>query len=156
MTPNKDPHAPSIVQRLRALLALPVVSQFLRFLMVGGTATIVHTGVLYLLVQFGHLKPFLATSIGFCCGVTVSYILNSHFTFKTGIALNFRFLRFLAVTGVGFLLNSVIFTTLHNAGVMYLLAQLTATAIVVFWNFFGSRLLVFFGHSQDKGSKPQP
>ncbi|GGZ24084.1 MULTISPECIES: GtrA family protein [Asticcacaulis] len=147
-----DPVTQPLLHRIMTILALPMVGQFARFLLVGATATVTHSLILFLLVEYAHLKPQIGNAIGFCGGVTVSYILNSRFTFRAkagapaGNAANFRFVRFLGVTGIGFCLNGLLFGLFHNMGLHYLAAQLMATAIVVFWNFFGSRLLVFFHH----------
>jgi putative flippase GtrA len=151
-----DPVTQPMLHRIMTLLARPMVGQFARFLMVGATATLTHSLILFLLVEYAHLKPQIGNAIGFCGGVTVSYILNSRFTFRAGAEAgnkaSFRFARFLGVTGIGFFLNSLLFNLFHNMGLHYLVAQLMATAIVVFWNFFGSRLLVFFRHPHKTGS----
>jgi putative flippase GtrA len=51
--------------------------------------------------------------------------------------------KFGLLAGTGLLLNAAIMRLMVGAGVHYLLAQLCATAVVLFWNFIGNSLWTF-------------
>jgi len=129
------------------LLARPIVRQFLRFATIGGIATIVHYALMIALVEWGGLAPLIATSIGFGVGAVISYTLNRRFTFDHRPAFGRGLIVFLCVFFVGLGINGVIFSVLHgpSVGLPYIVAQAIATGVVLIWNFFGARLVVFRG-----------
>lgn len=120
-----------------------LVRQVARFAVVGVIATAVHYGVLIALVEFGHAKPVLATTIGYCVGIVVSYALNRRFTFASDAPVASSFAKFALLYGIGMVLNGAIVGGLIGAGAHYLVAQVTATAIVLVWNFLGARYVAF-------------
>lgn len=121
-----------------------IVRQVLTFAAVGALATLVHYAILVVLVEFGHATPVIATTVGYCVGIVVSYTLNRRYTFDARHApLATTFLKFLLLYGIGALLNGAIVAALVGAGLWYLLAQIVATGLVLIWNFLGARFLVF-------------
>lgn len=129
---------------IRRFAAHDVVRQFLRFAVVGAMATAVHYSVLIALKEMFHVPLVVATSVGFLVGALVSYVLNRRFTFSVRPAFGLGLVKFLAALGVGLLLNGAIVGFLaHEAQIPYMIAQLAATGLVLFWNFASTRLLVF-------------
>lgn len=121
-----------------------LLRQFLTFVVVGVIAAVAHYGVLILLVELGGMAPVIATLWGFLAGAAVSYALNRHFTFRSHRPHRAAAPRFLLVSVVGFVLNGVVMWVLNEQwGVQYLLAQVIATLIVLFWNFSVNRLWTF-------------
>lgn len=129
------------------LMARPIVRQFLRFATIGGLATIVHYAIMIALVEWANVAPIVATSIGFGVGAVISYTLNRRFTFEHRPAFGRGLFVFLCVFFVGLCINGLIFTVLHgpSVGLPYIIAQGIATGVVLIWNFFGARLVVFRG-----------
>lgn len=118
--------------------------QVLRFAVVGVIATAVHYSILTALVEIGHVNKIAATTIGYVFGTIVSYVLNRRFTFEArGTPVMKSFAKYALLYGIGALLNAAIFGALVQAGLYYLLAQVIATGIVLFWNFLGARFVVF-------------
>lgn len=131
-------------ERLKQLLNHTLVRQIGRFALVGVVATAVHYAILVALVEIGHVAPVIATTIGYCAGIVVSYTLNRRFTFQdTSAPVASSFAKFVVLYGVGALLNGAIVATLIAANASYLLAQIVATGIVLFWNFLGARFVAF-------------
>lgn len=58
------------------------LERFLRFALVGGLATLVHFGIMVLLVETGML-PLLATATGALLGALASYVLQRRFAFRS-------------------------------------------------------------------------
>jgi putative flippase GtrA len=121
----------------------PTVRQFVRFAMVGVVATAVHYGVLIALVELAGMGVVLATSLGFLSGAVVSYGLNRWLTFVTTQPVGVGFVKYVTALSVGLVLNAGIVALLQHYGLAYLVAQVIATSVVLFWNFGASRLLVF-------------
>jgi len=118
--------------------------QVLRFAVVGVIATATHYSILTALVEIGHVNKIVATTIGYAIGTIVSYVLNRRFTFDArGTPVVKSFAKFAVLYGVGAFLNAAIFGALVHAGLFYLIAQVIATGIVLFWNFLGARYIVF-------------
>mgnify|MGYP001014430827 CR=1 FL=1 len=121
----------------------PVIRQFLTFASVGLVATLAHYGVLIALVEGLRAPVVAATSCGFLAGASVSYALNQRLTFKARPALMAGFAKFALVGLVGAGFNALIVGGLTRLGLHYLLAQMAATGLVLFWNFYASRRFVF-------------
>ena len=127
-----------------------ILRQFLTFSGVGLVAAVAHYGVLIAFVEGFGMAPVIATLWGFLAGAAVSYVLNRRYTFRSDRPHRAAAPRFLAVSTGGFLLNGIVMWVLNETwGVPYLLAQVVATAIVLFWNFSANLLWTFRSGSDD-------
>lgn len=131
------------VERLKQIGAHPVARQFLRFAAIGAVATAVHYAILIALVEGAGMDLLPSTSIGFIAGAVVSYTLNRRYTFETSQSFGRGLAMFIAVGFVGLGLNGLIVSLLARAGLLYILAQMIATGLVLIWNFAAARLVVF-------------
>lgn len=120
-----------------------IAGQFLRFTAVGAVATAVHYVILIALAELAGVDPVIGTVCGYGVGAVVSYSLHRVFTFGVRPAYARGFVKFLAVIGVGAVINTAIVAFLIAHGQHYLIAQVIATALVLVWNFTASRLVVF-------------
>lgn len=121
-----------------------LLGQFATFSAVGAAAAVGHYGVYIGLVAGAGADPVPATMAGFVLGAAMSYALNYRFTFRSAKRHREALMKFLAVAGVGFLLNSLIVGVLTGPAAMhYLLAQVIATGSVLVWNFGANRLWTF-------------
>ena len=136
---------------------IPVILQFLKFVMVGFANTAVDFGILNLLMAMTGIYSgkhiFFLNSISFMIAVIHSYLWNKFWTFKvkkTDAAK--EFLQFLIVSVVGLLING---------GIVYMIttwlqpmfgvnevfwanaAKIAATIISLIWNFVGYKFIVF-------------
>jgi putative flippase GtrA len=122
---------------------LTVFGEFLRFAAVGMVATIVHYSILIVLVELAHEQLVPSTSVGFVFGAVVSYTLNRRITFSHQPHFGRGLLKFVAVGAVGLGINALIVAGLARAGLLYIVAQMAATGVVLMWNFAVSRLVIF-------------
>lgn len=137
---------------------LPPLAQFGKFAAVGLSSTAIDFGVLNILsLTTGITAGFILGGVnipGFGVAVLNSYFWNKFWTFKAGgnRGVFQDFPKFLAVSLVGLLLNSgiIILTTTYTSPFFGLssqthlnMAKVMATVLVLFWNFFGLKFLVF-------------
>ena len=128
-----------------------VSNKFIRFAGVGVFGTAAHYLVLVLMVESLGARPVFASCAGFLVGALVNYSLNYRFTFQSNRRHRKALPRFYLVATVGFILNAVIMMWLaEKLGLPYILAQITATGLVLVWGFTANSLWTF-GHA---GAKP--
>lgn len=117
--------------------------RFVRFTAVGGIATAIQYALLILLVRGFGMAPTPASSIGFALSAGVNYLLNYRFTFRSNRPHGPAAAKFALLAGTGLLINAAIMHVLTGMGVYYLIAQVCATGVVLFWNFIGNSLWTF-------------
>lgn len=128
---------------IQKFAASPLGQQLLRFAIAGVMATAAHYSVLIALIELGRVAPVIATTLGYCVGILVSYLINRRYTFKSEAPFASSFPKFAAFYGIGMFLNGAIFAALMSLGAWYLAAQIVATALVMIWNYVGARFVAF-------------
>jgi putative flippase GtrA len=118
-------------------------SRLARFALVGGIATVIQYAILVLLVRGFAVAPTPASSIGFVLSAIVNYRLNYRYTFRSNRAHGPAAAKFALLAGSGLLINAGIMHVMVGAGVQYLIAQVCATGVVLFWNFVGNSFWTF-------------
>lgn len=115
-----------------------------RYLVVGGAAGVVDTGLVYLLGYRLHVNSFVSVAVAFLVGCAVNYagcvllIFQSSHPYRTELA------TFLAVSAVGLAINELVIYLLYSRmGVPILTAKVIAVAVAMLWNFALRRALVF-------------
>ena len=128
-----------------------MIKQFLCFAGVGAVGTSAHYLVLVFSVEMLSIDPVLGSILGFLVGAVVNYILNYHITFKSNRSHYEAGPKFLLTAIVGGLVNFLIMTLLiKKHSLNYLMSQLIATAVVLFWNFIVAKIWVFNEHKLKK------
>ena len=118
--------------------------KFAFFATVGAITTGMQYVILILAVELLRADPVVSSCAGYLISAVVSYLLNYHFTFKSDHSHFGAATRFAIVSGTGLLLNGVImYCLVHSLHMVYIVAQVVATAIVLLWNFLGSALWAF-------------
>jgi len=118
--------------------------QFIKFCMVGVTNTGVDFAIFLLLTRILDFHYLIANVFAFLISVTNSYLLNRIFTFKSKQAKKMEYLTFFSVMIVGLLLAELILS--FCVEILHLedfYGKIAATAVVMFWNFFGSKHFAF-------------
>ena len=122
----------------------PVPWRFARYASVGIVGTTAHYVVLIGLVQGSGLHPVPASTAGAVLGTLVNYALNYHFTFNSSRSHRRAFPRFVAVAGVGVLINAAVLALSIDAlGLNYLVGQVIATGVVLLTGFLANHRWTF-------------
>ncbi len=139
------------------------VRQFVKFGIVGASSTVINLAVLYLVLRLLHGHRYISATIAFLVSVGNGYYWNKRWTFKEAQAkaVSTQFTQFVLVNLVGLLLDWLVIYListpleheLHHLQaawpadkierVAVLAAQLVATGVIVFWNFFANRFWTF-------------
>jgi putative flippase GtrA len=135
---------------------VPALFQFIKFGLVGVGNTAVNFGVVNAFVYFSGITKgpwvILYSAVAFVVALCNSYYWNSQWSFKSTGKRNFKeFVIFAVVTLFGLAINSLIVFAVTKinppfgvSGKLWInIANLIATLVVMFWNFFGFKLFVF-------------
>jgi putative flippase GtrA len=121
-----------------------LINQILRYIVVGGFGTIAHYVILITAVEVLSIAVTIASTLGFCVGAIVNYILNYHFTFSSTKTHISAAPRFFLIALIGACLNLLVIYLLTTIlELHYLLSQIIATVIVLFWGFFANKFWTF-------------
>jgi putative flippase GtrA len=105
-----------------------VRGRFGGYALVGAAGTLLHW-LLYAALVMAAVAPVIATTVGAVAGACLNYWLNRRLVFRTRDQPLRRLARFMAVAGIGMLINTFVVGLLHGINVW--LAQLCATALVL-------------------------
>lgn len=124
-----------------------LISQILRFGLVGILSTLVHVAVLVIGVEVFFLASQIANVLAFIVALSVGFTLNRTVTFsgQAHLELGGQYVRYFAVALVGYFLNSmallIVEDVFHQS---YLWALLVMVFIVPFIVFYLLRKFVFY------------
>lgn len=118
--------------------------QFGRFLSVGAVNALLGLLVIYAAKWFFGAGDVLANLIGYGVGMTVSFVLNSRWTFDFTGAWKPAFLRFIAVSTVAYAANLLtVLVAIRQFDVNGYLAQALGIPVYTLTVFLASKYLVF-------------
>jgi putative flippase GtrA len=119
-------------------------SEPVRFLMAGGLATAVQYVLLVFLVELSILAPVAASLVSYLIAALGNYLLNYYFTFASNANHRVALARFLTVAGVGFSANGgIMYVGTEYLQFHYLAVQISATLIVLVWNFLAHKFWTY-------------
>ena len=140
----EDPSAASI-PRHRLVLG----HQATAFLLVGVASYLVDISVLYVCHGQARLALWLATSIGYFCGLLANFGLNRVVTFRSSSPLHYQLMRYVVLLVANYLVTLAMVTGLTAAGSPYLVSKTICVALLAIVNFFAYRHWVFADDSDD-------
>ncbi len=120
--------------------------QFFRYIFVGGASFVADSGLLFIITEAG--LPYLISGvISFTFGLAVNYILSKLLVFSNkteGAERNREIAVFaiVAVCGLG-ITEGLMWLFTEKIGLWYMLSKVIAAGIVLFWNFFMKKLLLY-------------
>ena len=120
--------------------------QYIRYIVVGGSAFVVDVALLYVFTEYFHWHYLLSATASFIIGAVYNYFLSIAWIFPTRIFQNKKiellFFIFIGVTGLGLNIFIIHFATawldLH-----YLLSKGVSGILVFSWNFALRRRFLF-------------
>jgi len=125
-------------------IASEIATQFTKFLMVGGLATVLHYVVLFIATGVYVIDAVIGSGLGALTGALLGFILNFHYTFSSRKTYLGTSIRYLFVFAIGLTLNLfLMFVLAKIASIHYFYAQLATTSVVLIWNFFANRKWTF-------------
>lgn len=110
-------------------------SSFLRFLLVGGSATLFHYTIMAALIYFQNITAGVASATGYTLSIFYNYYANAHFTFGGSHSHARSLPRFFFTALVGLGINQIVLLTGINFSMPIVIAQLIGTATVLVWNY---------------------
>ena len=129
---------------------LQIGKQVLRYGIVGLTGTVLHIGVLVLLVEQFRLPALLASSLGFLVVLVVSFLLNRYWTFRSCGAVSVEFAKYSVTCVFGFVLNfSIMFFFVDVLHWHYVIGQMMVIFVIPASNFLLSRYWCFRVRNKD-------
>lgn len=119
------------------------MQRIVRFLLVGGAATLLQYVLLIIGVQLGLGPVSLVSGAAFLMSAVFNFFASRSFTFGSDAPVGPASLRFMAMVASGAALNTAVMEAMVRASQHYLVSQLVATAIVLIWNYLVSSRWVF-------------
>jgi putative flippase GtrA len=114
--------------------------RFIKFLGVGGAATLIQYGILIGMVELFQSSALVGSTVGYIVSGIFNYTLNYYFTFTSTAKHGHAASRFIVVAAVGLALNSsLVFLLTDLLSVYYIVSQIVATGVVVIWNFIAHK-----------------
>lgn len=121
--------------------------QFFRYVFVGGIATVVDWGILFLLTDFARIHHLISAVIAFTGGLITNFFLSRLLVFKANEARVNAAMEFLSYTLIGIIglgITELILFLLTDCGQLhYMLSKVIATVIVLAWNYIARKLIVY-------------
>ena len=114
------------------------MKKIIRFIVVGGIATIIDFVCLYIFKEFLNFNVILANTLSFIISVTYNYIASITWVFDTNKNKNkkIQFILFIIFSIVGLIINNIILYILTDKlNIYYLISKVVATLIVMIFNF---------------------
>lgn len=126
--------------------------QFFRYCFVGGIATVVEGGALWLIQHFlfketGGFFVYVSQGIAFVLGLIANFILSKLFVFqekseKTNAAGEFAAYAVIGI--VGLLIKELLLWVFHvQIGIHYMLVWVISTMIVLIWNYAARKIALY-------------
>lgn len=123
-----------------------VSAELIKYAIFGSLGVAIDVGALLIFKEVLGLYYLTAATIAFLLGLTASYIFSIKFIFKGYLRLKLAWetIIFFAIGALGVLYNYHIIKFLtQNREFSYLTAKGIAIIVVVTWNFFGKKILLF-------------
>ena len=120
--------------------------QLFRYIFVGGIAFAVDFISLFVLTNYLGIYYLISAAIAFILGLFLNYFLSVKWVFKRRSVENrtfeFGVFAFIGIVGLG--LNEVfIWFFTQDLQIYYLISKILASIIILFWNFFARKFILF-------------
>ena len=118
--------------------------KLVRFILVGGSTSIVCLVLIWLMVDGLHLHVVLGSTIAVILASLYNYCLHYYWTFSSDTSHGFVLIKYSLMCLGGLVINGlVMYFGVTVLSVHYLMVQLLASVMLVLWSFTISFLWVF-------------
>ena len=120
--------------------------QVFRYILVGGAAFLVDCISLFILTQYFGIFYLISAALAFILGLAVNYLLSVRWVFNNRKLekRSFEFGIFAIIGIVGLALNEFfIWFFTQDIQIFYLYSKILAAVIILFWNFFARKFILF-------------
>jgi putative flippase GtrA len=124
-----------------------ILRQAVKYLVVGGTCTLLDFSILYILAEWMGMNYIIASVISFLCGVMLNYFACTYWIFHVRIIQKkrYEFLLYVLISLVGLLINTgTIWLLTTYASIYFMYSKLLSTIVTYFWNFLSRKYLLHF------------
>jgi|GEM_PF-4089452 len=136
----------SLILKLKNYFFKEHGKNFFIYLSISFFVTSIDYSLLFILTHFFGIFYLISSTISYCLGLTLSYFFNRFFNFKKNTYDSFTkqygLFVFFALMGL-FFTNIILYILVHFFSLHYLLAKIFSICLVFFWNYLGSRYVVF-------------
>lgn len=108
---------------------------FTKFASIGGLATLFQYGLMILFIEYWNIDAVITSAGSYAISAFFNYLANYYWTFNSDARHLQTLPRFILVSSLVLILNTLLFSVFFNAGLHYLIAQVMATVITLFVNF---------------------
>lgn len=119
--------------------------QIFKFVIVGGIATVIDFGLIFVFREFLNLPVLVSNTLSFCISTIYNYIASVKWVFNVNEEKNKKkiFITFIVFSVIGLILNDLImwFTT-DMFNIYYMLGKIIATCFVMVFNFITRKLFL--------------
>lgn len=115
-----------------------LLMQIVKFIIVGGIATIIDFVLLYILKEFVGINEIVSNTISFTISLIYNYIASIKWVFDVdnNKNQNKQFVTFVVFSFIGLFINNLIlWICIDKFSINYLLGKVIATGIVMIFNF---------------------
>jgi putative flippase GtrA len=131
-----------------------VQSKLARYLLVGGSAFVTEYCSFIVLYQLLGMQTYIANSISFCLGLTVSFLFNRGWTFKPTqsykMHVHHQLAAYISLAIFNLITTNLIIGVLKAVSLDPRLGKISAMLFVAAWNFLIFRILIFAEHGEAK------
>lgn len=112
-------------------------SRAIRFLFVGGTATLLQMLLLIFFVEMDAMSPVVASATSYVISAVYNYSANFYFTFGAAGTKHHRDTapKFVLVSVIGVTVNTSVFAAANHLVNLYIVAQLVAIMVTLIVNY---------------------
>lgn len=135
---------------IKAILINPTKDntlQFIRYIFVGGIATVVDWSILYILTSICEIHYLVSAIIAFVAGLIINFILAKLLVFKANEVRVNSYIEFISYAIIGIIglgITELILYSLTNfIGLYYMISKAIATIIVLFWNYIARKIILY-------------
>jgi putative flippase GtrA len=120
--------------------------QLFRYILVGGVAFLVDFTSLFILTQYFGIFYLISAALAFILGLAVNYLLSIRWVFNNRKlerrSFEFGIFAIIGIVGLGLNEFFIWFFT-QDIQIFYLYSKILAAVIILFWNFFARKFILF-------------